>query len=130
MKKKTTTDIIAEIFACIILFPILNFIISAIFALGFNIDFQEQFWALALAASPFTIALLAYSITHPDAGKKSGNKRYRGGSTGGSGGGWSPGCPEDKMFSSQDGNFDFDGDGKLSGVESSTKYDIFFGDDD
>lgn len=127
------TDTVANILTVFIITPILTLIFGLILAfililLGWEAD--NGIWAPFALALPIAIAFCIYAIESPTPPQSTKPvKRHSHSGTGGSGV-WLPGCPEEELFSSMDDAFDFDGDGHLDDVESSTKCDIFFGDDD
>ena len=134
-KETQSVDIIAGVFTTVIATPILTLIFSFIIAiillfLGWEAD--DDIWLPFLLAVPGSIAFCIYAIMNPAPmqSKKSVKYHPKGSSGNSFGGGWTPGCPEEKMFSFMDDAFDFDGDGHLNSVESDAKFDIFFGDDE
>lgn len=134
-KETQSVDIIAGIFTTVIATPILTLIfgfIIAIILLFLGWEDDDDLWLPFVLAVPVAIGFCIYAIMNPaPVQSKKSVKYHPKGSNGNSfGGGWTPGCPEEKMFSSTDSAFDFDGDGHLNSIESDTKFGIFFGDDE
>lgn len=133
--KKRKYELEANIITTIIATPILSVIfgfIIGIILLVFGWEPDDDFWIPFVLAVPVAIGFCIYAIKNPAPTQSAKTvKRHptgRGGTS--TGGGWIPGCPEENMFSSTNGAFDFDGDGHLNCVESDTKFDVFFGDDE
>ena len=130
---KARTDMVANILTSIVFTPILTVVFGfgiAIILLALGWDTDDGVWLPFVLAFPAAVGFCIYAIKHPTPVQTKKSPKRHVGSGGSSGGGWYPGCPEEKMFSSTDNAFDFDGNGRLDSAESSTKFDIFFGDDE
>ncbi len=140
-------DLFAALITMLIFLPKLELIgglIAAVILFLFGWDGDGGLWLPLILALPFVIVLELYAIMDPDPVQpetpvkhraRSGRSRFFGNTSGTSAdgpadGGWYPGCPEDKMFSSMDSAFDYDGDGRLNDIERAAKYDVFFEDDE
>ena len=136
-QKKGTprVDVAAGILTTIVATPILTlifgFIISIfLFILGWKAD--EDIWLPFLLAVPVAIGFCIYAIKcqMPVQSYKTLKRCTKGSGKTSFGGGWTPGCPEEKTFSFMNDAFDLDGNGHLNSIESNLKFDVFFGDDE
>ena len=128
---KIFVGVLTALFATPIYTAIFGLILMFIFVfLGWE-QTDENMWTPFIVAIPFSLTLCIYYIVNPPEENSKQTKHYKiRGNSRDFGDGWYPGCPEDRMYSSQNRNYDFDGDGRMSHAESSTKFDIFFGDDE
>lgn len=140
-KKHTTSssDIIAIVLTLILAVPLCTVILSfpmcvPLVLLGWN-GSDGSGWLPIVFALPISIYVCIHMLNKAEPGGST-RRGIRGtyyndsGSSEDAGGGWYPGCHEDKALSSTDRLFDFNGDGHLNAFERSERYDFFFGDDE